>query len=66
MAVLTPLLLASFVWLEEIAKGSEIHYWFRGLILNRFFVEIMFVAFVPLAAGTLLLLFSRIEDAPDY
>ena len=61
--ILTPILLISFVWLEEIAKGSELYYW-GGLILNRFFVEIMFAAFIPLAIGTFLLLFSRIEEAP--
>lgn len=61
--ILTPILLISVVWLEEIAKGSELHYW-GGTILNRFFVEIMFAAFIPLAIGTFLLLFSRIEEAP--
>jgi hypothetical protein len=61
--ILTPILLVSFVWLEEMAKGSALHYW-GGLILNRFFVEIMFAAFILLAIGTFLLLFSRIEEAP--
>jgi hypothetical protein len=64
--MLTPIMLASFVWLEEIAKGTDIHYFGQGeeLILNDFFVEIMFGAFIPLAIGTGLLLFSRIEEAP--
>lgn len=64
--ILTPIMLASFVWLEEIAKGTDIHYLGQGeeLILNDFFVEIMFGAFIPLAIGTGLLLFSRIEEAP--
>ena len=61
--ILTPILVISFVWLEEIAKGTDIHYW-GNLILNRFFVQIMFAAFIPLAIGTFLLLFCRIEDAP--
>ena len=61
--ILTPILIVSFVWLEEIAKGTDIHYW-GNLILNRFFVQIMFAAFIPLAIGTFLLLFCRIEDAP--
>lgn len=61
--ILTPILITIFVWLEEIAKGSELHYW-GGTILNRFFVEIMFAAFIPLALGTFLLLFSRFEEAP--
>jgi hypothetical protein len=63
--ILTPIMLASFVWLEEIAKGTDIHYlrW-EDLIINDFFVEIMFGAFIPLAIATGLLLFSRIEEAP--
>ena len=61
--IFTPILLISFVWLEEIAKGSELYYW-GNLIVNRFFVEIMFAAFIPLAIGTFLLLFCRIEEAP--
>lgn len=61
--ILTPILLISFVWLEEMAKGSELYY-VDNLILNRFFVQIMFAAFIPLAIGTFLLLFCRIEDAP--
>ena len=61
--ILTPIMLACFVWLEEIAKGSDIHYW-GNLILNRFFVQIMFAAFIPLTIGTFLLIFCRIEDAP--
>lgn len=61
--ILTPMLLVSFVWFEEIAKGSELYY-LGNLILNRFFVEIMFAAFIPLAIGTFLLLLSRIEEAP--
>jgi hypothetical protein len=61
--ILTPILLISFVLLEETAKGSELHY-LGNLILNRFFVQIMFAAFIPLAIGAFLLLFSRIEDAP--
>ena len=58
---LTPVMLFIFWQLEEIAKGSEIHY-SGPLILNHFFVEIMFIAFIPLAFGTFLLLFSRIEE----
>ena len=61
--ILTPILLISFVLLEETAKGSELHY-LGNLTLNRYFVQIMFAAFIPLAIGTFLLLFSRIEDAP--
>lgn len=60
---LTPILLIIFVWLEETAKGSEIHY-ISALILNDFFVQLMFGAFIPLAIGTCLLIFSRIESAP--
>jgi len=63
--ILTPIMLASFVWLEEIAKGTDLHYIrSEDLLLNDFFVEIMFGAFIPLAIGTGLLLFSRIEEAP--
>jgi len=64
--MLTPIMLASFVWLEEIAKGTDLHYFGarEDLLLNDFFVEIMFGAFILLVIGTGLLLFSRIEEAP--
>lgn len=51
----TPILLYAFIQLENIAKGLTYH------DLSKFFVEIMFAAFIPLAIGTILLLYSQLS-----